>query len=113
MNTQALNPDKPKLRIWFTDMWGYENYLFNPRDNYFYHLLAQKYDLILDDSRPSLLIYSCFGLAHKNYDCKKILFSGENIPNPNPLIKINYDPNECDLFLGKFPDSANTICRFG
>jgi len=90
-------------------MWGYEEYPFNTTKNYFVSLLSLRYSVIIDKASPDLLIYSVFGLDHLNYNCLKICFSGENIPNANPLIKVDHDPSECNLFLGKYPDSFNTI----
>lgn len=68
-----------KIRINFSDFWiG-----FNKNDNYFYNLLSEDYTLEISDN-PDLLIYSVFGNNHKNYICKKLFFSGENIgPNFN------------------------------
>lgn len=69
---------KEKIKIGFTDFWGYDQYLFNPNDNYFVDLFSLKYDVIVSNDNPDLLIYSVFGEHFKNYNCKKILFSGEN-----------------------------------
>jgi len=83
-------------------MWGHGPYQFNPADNYFFDLFSLRYKVVLDRTTPDLLIYSCFGLEHKKYKCFKIFFSGENIPNPNPAIKVNPDYSECDISLTKF-----------
>ena len=95
-----------ELKIWFSDMWGYENYQFNPHNNYFSTLLSFRYTIILDPIDPDLLVYSCFGDAHKQYNCKKIFFTGENTcpPGINRTIYPNY--NECDFSLSFFPDSS-------
>lgn len=69
---------KEKIKIGFTDFWGYDQYLFNPNDNYFVDLFSLKYDVVVSNDNPDLLIYSVFGEQFKNYDCKKILFNGEN-----------------------------------
>lgn len=71
---------KPTLKINFTDMWGYDNFIFNPRDNYFTDLLSLKYDVVIDDN-PDVLFYSVFGNSNRNYNCKKVYFCGENTGN--------------------------------
>ncbi len=70
---------KNTLRIAFADMWGFEKYQFNPHDNYFTDLLGTKFNIEINQEKPDLLIYSVFGDTYKNYKCKKILFSGENL----------------------------------
>jgi len=70
---------KNKLKLAFSDMWGFEDYQFNPEDNYFTDLLGLRFDIELNQKNPDLLIYSVFGSTYQNYSCKKILFSGENL----------------------------------
>ena len=95
-----MKTDIPTLRLWFTDMWGYGEYLFNPRENYFTWLFQLKYRVILDSQNPDILIYSCFGNQHHNYKCKKLFFTGENtIPKGVIGRKIVPDPNECNASL--------------
>jgi hypothetical protein len=62
-----------KLKIDFCDFWAG----FSKTDNYFYNLLSQSFELEIH-STPDILIFSCYGDDHKNYNCKRILFSGEN-----------------------------------
>lgn len=77
---------KSNLRLAFTDMWGFVDrtaagelsYEFNPNDNYFTDLFSLKYNVIVDQKNPDLLIYSVFGNSYNQYSCKKILFSGEH-----------------------------------
>ena len=78
---------KHKLKIAFSDMWGFKDrlptggtlsYEFNPNDNYFTDLLKMHFDVTVDHANPDLLIYSCFGTNYRNYNCKKMFFSGEN-----------------------------------
>ena len=98
--------NKPVIKLWFTDMWGYEQYQFNKMDNYFNDLFSMKYNVVLDEHNPDLLIYSCFSRNHLKYNgvCKKLFYSGENIvPVSDPHRKVNPDFNECDMFMGKFP----------
>ena len=99
---------KPKLCLWFADMWGHGDFQFNPKDNYFTSLFSLKFDVQLDRTNPDILIYSCFGLSHYDFNCKKIFFSGENIQT-NPLIPIEPDFEYCDIFLGKFKTSERSL----
>tara|TARA_Y100000992_G_C21274079_1_gene498842 strand:+ start:554 stop:1459 length:906 start_codon:yes stop_codon:yes gene_type:complete len=75
---------KKKLKITFTDFWPN----FQSEDNYFYHLLSQKYELELNHKNPDLLIHSVDysgSEKHKNFDklnIKKIFYTGEDLlPN--------------------------------
>lgn len=97
--------NKEIIRVWFEDMWGYEQYLFNINDNYFTNMLSLKYDVVLDENAPDLLIYSCFSKNHLRYNgrCKKLFYCGENISPSDPTRKLDADLSECDMFLGKFP----------
>jgi len=76
--------NKKKLRVFFTDFW----LNFELEDNYFYHLLSQKYSLEIDSKNPEILFHSVDYFdeqGHKKYDngfTKKIFFTGENI-EPN------------------------------
>lgn len=66
---------KPTIRVNFEDFWaGYEK-----TNNYFYNLLVQKYEVIIDEEHPEILFYSCFGFKYLKYKCKRVLFLGENI----------------------------------
>jgi alpha(1,3/1,4) fucosyltransferase len=76
---------KEKIKINFTDFWGG----FNKTDNYFYNLLSEDFDVKISDN-PDYLIYSVFGNTHKNYNCVKIFYTGENI---------SPDMNYCDWAL--------------
>lgn len=70
-----------KLKINFVDFWPN----FNKKNNYFYHLLKQKYDIYIDDEDPDILFFSVDFLKKKernkytNHRCKKVFFSGENV----------------------------------
>jgi hypothetical protein len=80
---------KRNIRVYFSDFW--DNFLMD--DNYFYNLLSTKYNLIIDEVNPEILIYSLFGNNHHKYDrsrCIKIFYTGENR-------RPNYD--ECDYSL--------------
>tara|TARA_R110000772_G_scaffold81439_1_gene173188 strand:- start:942 stop:1781 length:840 start_codon:yes stop_codon:yes gene_type:complete len=76
---------KNKISIDFIGFWGG----FRKNDNFFYDILSEDYEVIIS-SNPDILIYSVFGQGHKQYNCTKIFFSGENI-GPNF--------NECDYSM--------------
>ncbi len=63
----------PKIRIKFVDFWPG----FKPEDNYFYHLLTTRYQVVLSD-HPEFVICSLFGQAFRDYACTRIVFIGEN-----------------------------------
>ena len=65
------------IKLFFEDMWGYDNFQFNPYDNYFVNLFKLSYNVVIDPN-PDILIYSVFGFNNRNYNCKKIFFCGEN-----------------------------------
>ena len=68
---------KKKIKINFTDFWGG----FNAYDNYFYNLLKEEFEIEIS-SNPDFLFFSIFGNSHQNFKCKKIFYTGENIPPP-------------------------------
>lgn len=77
---------KKRIRINFSDF----DPGFDKTDNYFYHLLRSKYDIIIDEDKPEFHIYSCFGTEYLKYNCTRIFYTGENdIP----------DFNHCDYAL--------------
>lgn len=61
------------IRIKFIDFWPG----FKADDNYFYHLLSTRYNIVLSDD-PEFAICSVFGKEFHNYGCTRILYSGEN-----------------------------------
>lgn len=63
------------IKIEFVDFWPD----LIKTNNYFYNLLSEYYNVIIDSENPDLLFYSCFGHSHLNYNCKRIFFTGENI----------------------------------
>ena len=97
--------DQNTLKIWFTDMWGFEPFQFNTEINYFTHLLRLRYNIIIDKGDPDLLVYSCFGDDHLNYQCKKLFFCGENTSPAPPKRIIRASSEYCDAALTQFPDS--------
>jgi hypothetical protein len=70
-----MPPSRPELKLAFADFW--ED--FDPRNNFFYRLLAKRFDIQLSD-RPDFLIYSWsgFGERHLEYDCTRIYYGGEH-----------------------------------
>lgn len=65
---------KGVIKLKFVDFW--EGFIV--RDNYFYDLLSQQYDIQLTDD-PDFIIYSCYGREYLKYDCIRIFYSAENI----------------------------------
>jgi alpha(1,3/1,4) fucosyltransferase len=85
---------KKTIRINFSDFDpGYDK-----TNNYFYHLLSNEYDVVIDEVNPQYHIYSCFGTEYLNYDCVRIFYTGENdMP----------DFNLCDYALSCHPIEFN------
>ena len=73
---------KKKIKIDFSDLWGG----FSKTDNYFFNLLKEEFNVEIS-STPDYLFFSVFGNNHQNYKCKKIFYTGENVPG---------DMNYCD-----------------
>ena len=75
---------KSDLKIHFCDFWPN----FQSDNNYFYHLLSTKYNVILDSNDPDLLFFSVdYANENKrnlylNHRCKKIFYTGESV-SPN------------------------------
>jgi len=87
---------KKKLKIDFADF----SEGFEKESNYFFALLSSQYDVEITDS-PDFLIYSVFGLDYLNYDCIRILYTGENR-------RPNFD--ECDYaFSFDFSDDKRNF----
>lgn len=63
-----------EIKINFVDFWSG----FDKTNNYFYNLLVQKYNVIIDEN-PDILFYSCYSNTYLNYKCTRIFFTGENI----------------------------------
>ena len=72
------------LKINFVDFWP----SFSKSDNYFFHLLNSKYDVVVEEENPDLLFFSVDYSKQRqrdrylNHPCKKIFYSGENV-RPN------------------------------
>lgn len=65
---------KTELRINFSGFWQG----FNKTNNFFYHLLSKKYELLISDE-PELLFFSESSTDHIKYSCTKVFYTGENI----------------------------------
>ncbi len=68
---------KKTIKIDFSDFWGG----FDKTNNYFYNLLKEEFDVKIS-SQPDYLFFSVFGNTHRNYNCKKIFYTGENVSPP-------------------------------
>jgi len=71
---------KKKLRINFVDFWP----SFHKKDNYFFHLLNQDYDVSIEENEPDLVIGS-YGfqankeiLKYEKQSCLRIYYTGES-----------------------------------
>ncbi|WP_417249985.1 glycosyltransferase family 10 domain-containing protein [Celeribacter sp.] len=78
---------KTTLRIHCCDFWPD----FVPENDVIFALLNEEFDLVMDADNPEILLYSCNGLTHMNYDCVKIFITEENITP---------DFNLCDYAVG-------------
>ncbi len=71
---------KNELKIYFIDFWTH----FNKKDNYFFHLLSTKYNVVVTDNNPDILFVSNFHRASDNFfdkkykNSKKIFYTGED-----------------------------------
>lgn len=65
------------IKLNFCDWWPG----FNPIDNYFYNLLKEEFNVEISND-PDYLFFSVFGNLHRNYKCKKIFYTGENVTPP-------------------------------
>lgn len=83
--------DKRTIRVWFADSG--DHYVRDMIQG----ILAESYNVVLDEIHPEFLFYSVFGYEHLKYgeDCIKILYSGENLfPNFN---ECDYAISSADL----------------
>ena len=105
------------IKINFTDFWNN----FKKHDNYFYHLLNSKYDVVIDEENPDLLFFSLFGSSKERYAthrCKKIFYCGENAkPNfdtPGHINSRQYRIYKSDFAIGSnyLDVDDSRYCRF-
>jgi len=71
---------KPQIKMNFVDFWPN----FQKKDNYFFHLLSQKYEVHIDEENPDVVIGS-YGFSNEkeiqkyaNHRCLKIYYTGES-----------------------------------
>lgn len=89
------------MNVAFLDFW----YGFQPENNFFIYLIRSVKENvnITSPENADIIFYSCFGNSHKNFNTKKIFFTGENL-RPNF--------NDCDLSLSfDFDDHNNKNMR--
>tara|TARA_R110000803_G_scaffold110511_1_gene178911 strand:+ start:1501 stop:2427 length:927 start_codon:yes stop_codon:yes gene_type:complete len=106
------------LKINFVDYWpGYDK-----SNNYFYHLLSTKYNVVIDEEDPDLLFFSVdYGNVgerdkYLNHRCKKIFYTGESVSanfESDESIKIknhqaSYSIGKCD-YAFTFDFSKNKL----
>ncbi len=79
-NTTSSN-DLPTIRVAYVDF--YEG--FDPQNHHVPRALRRHFNVIIDNEKPDVLFYSCFGVNHLRYkDCLRIFYTGENVmPNFN------------------------------
>ena len=65
--------EKKKIKIKFVDFW----YDFVEKGSTFYSILDEKYDIELCDD-PDYIICSVYSYNYRQYDCIRLLISGEN-----------------------------------
>lgn len=66
---------KKQIKIYFTDFWPN----FEPKNNIFYNLLKERYDVEITPDNPDYLFFSVFGTKFNYFKCIRIFFTGENI----------------------------------
>ncbi|WP_342071151.1 glycosyltransferase family 10 domain-containing protein [Yoonia algicola] len=64
---------------------------FEPRHSRVFVSLSKSYDVVIDPQDPEILVFSCFGMDHLDFDCVKLFVTGENIVP---------DFNLCDYAIG-------------
>lgn len=64
---------KPRIKIAFCDFWP----KFNLADNFLTQLLSRRFEVDVCDD-PDFVVYSCFGRRHREFDCTRIFYTGEN-----------------------------------
>lgn len=103
------------IKIGFTDFWPN----FNVEYNFFTLILSNHLSIVVDNKNPDVLFYSNFGDQHKNFNCKKVYFTGENTrPDLTNDFALGFDYIEADnysrlplwyLFLDIFNCDKNKI----
>lgn len=65
-----------ELKINYCDFWQG----FDPEDNFFTNLLREIGYKVIISQNPDFIFFSVFGNKHQYYKCKKIFYTGENVP---------------------------------
>lgn len=96
-----LNFFKPELKVFFTDFWPN----FEPKNNVFYNLLSERYEVIITENDPDILFFSVFGFEFQHFNCIRVFFSGENIsPNFRHCdYSFSFDPPTADRRQYRLP----------
>lgn len=63
------------IKIYYTDFWSNFDKFNNPLIN----ALKLNYNVELSQNNPDLLFFSVFGTDYKEFKCKRIFFTGENV----------------------------------
>lgn len=78
----------------------------------------QWYNVILDTKNPDIVIYSCFGAKHLNYNCTRVFISGESVvPDFNTCdyaictIKIEYAGRNLWIPEAFFSQSSQVVAH--
>jgi len=90
-----------QLKVAFVDWWGG----FPARDNYFFNLLSQQYEVVLSDD-PDVVFFSAFGAKERRNQLSRampglrVFYTGENV---------RPDFDECDLAISfdRLPGGRN------
>lgn len=96
-----------KLKVNFVDFWSG----FEKTDNYFYHLLSERNEVVIDTVDPDVLFFSVDyslkqeSLKYKDHRCLKVFYTGESVsPNFDSDIPVrssnfqaNYSIAKCDI----------------
>lgn len=69
------------MKIWFEDFWYPNSGPVEQSHGIWNSDTLKRHNLILDPN-PDVLVYSVFGVNHKKYKCRKILFSSEDTTQP-------------------------------
>lgn len=108
-----------RLKVNFVDFWNG----FSKTDNYFFHLLGQKYEVVIDEKDPDVLFFSVDyslnkeSLKYSNHRSLKIFFTGESIdpnydsdvPKTYSNFSANYSIAKCDASFSFKEDSENNL----
>ena len=94
-----------KLKINYGETWGYENYRFNPRDNYFINLLKLRFDVVFDRN-PDVVIYSNREASADAFPGAKRLFYCQEVNGPSFL---PLEQRRFDVSLSHFEEKGSNI----